>query len=490
MLRRLLRPDQVLFGLVLSAAACGGGGAEPDAPAGDLQVTAQTTGTDLDPDGYGLSIDGGAAVSITSNGVRMFSGLQVGTHSVSITGIAANCTLVGSTPRPVPITRDQQTDLSVEVTCVTPPPPSGNISLTVATTGVTQDQDGYRYAIDAGASLAVARNTTLSLGGVAPGVHTVTLSGLDANCSVTGTNPVSVTVISSAAVPVTFAVSCAPNLRNRIVFASSRGTSGTFNEVELWGMNPDGSDPFRITSNSVFDGTASVSPDGSRLVYGSGPFGGDSQLWVANADGSSPVQITTGPAAGSPEWSPDGTRIVFSRQNGTSGLSDLVLVDPDGGNPVTVGSTDPGRTTRRFSPTWSPDGSRIAFGTDSSLNSIAVNGTGEVVIYPGPISHVNWARQGNHLVFNAPAVDPAQPGMFGTGVWVIQPDGQGLSQALTTLPSVNHNSPSWSPDGTRLVYSRIQQPSGDFNIWVMNPDGSGAREIAATGDLNLSPTWR
>lgn len=489
--RQLRSRDLAFLGALIAAAACGGGGSgTDDGPTGDLQVTAQTTGTDLDPDGYGLSVDGGTSVSIAANGTRGFPGLGTGAHSVSITGIAANCSLVGPTPRSVSITKDQQTDLSVEVTCITPPPLPGSIALTIATSGLTPDLDGYQYSVDGGAGVAVGRNVTQTIGQLAPGAHTVTLSGIAANCSVSGSNPVTVTVTSGSAVPVAFSLTCAANLKNRIVFASSRGTTGTFNEVELWSVNPDGSDPFRITVNTVFDGSPSVSPDGFRLVYGSGAFGLESQLWVANADGSNPVQITTGTSAGLPEWSPDGTRIVFSRQVGTSGFLDLVLIDPDGGNLVTVGSTDPGRTTRRFSPTWSPDGSRIAFGTDSSLNSIAVNGTDEVEIYHGPISHVNWSRQGNRLVFNAPAVDPGQPGTFGTGVWVVQPNGQNLSQALTTVANVNHNSPSWNPDGTRLVFSRIQQPSGDLNIWVMNPDGSGQAEVASPGDLNLTPTWR
>ncbi|MEO6446652.1 MAG: amidohydrolase family protein [Gemmatimonadaceae bacterium] len=48
--------------------------------------------------------------------------------------------------------------------------------------------------------------------------------------------------------------------------------------------------------------------------------------------------------------------------------------------------------------------------------------------------------------------------------------------------------PRWSPDGSRLAF--ISDRDGSDNLWMMNPDGSGARKITAETDFALSsPTW-
>lgn len=482
----------LVFLAMLAAAACGDGGSSPDEPrTGNLRVTAATTGADLDSDGYLLTADDGPETSITSNGTRDFTGLTSGSHSLAITGVAANCTLVGVTPRPVTIVAGQQADLAIAVTCTAIAPAPGSIAVTVTTTGVTPDQDGYRYALDGNPSVPILRNTGFSIASVSPGAHSLTLSNLDPNCSVSGDNPLQVVVASGVAAPAAFAVACTPSLRNRILFASTRGTGGTLNELELWAVNPDGRDGFRITHNSAIDGEPVASPDGSRVLYSSSlTLAGPSQVWLANADGSNPVQLTTGASAGSAQWSPDGDQILFSREGPNTGVLDLVVMDSNGANPTIIGSTDPARTTRRFSPTWSADGTRIAFGTDSSLNSIAADGSDERVIYQGLISHVRWSPVDDRLVFNAPAEDPGQAGLFGTGIWIIHANGQGRTQLVTSVANTNNNSPSWSPDGSRLVYSRIVQPSGDLNIWVVLVDGSGATELAGEGDLNTTPSWR
>jgi hypothetical protein len=54
------RPGYLLIMMLLAAPACGGSdGAGPGADRGSLEVVTSTTGSDLDPDGYSLTVDGG-----------------------------------------------------------------------------------------------------------------------------------------------------------------------------------------------------------------------------------------------------------------------------------------------------------------------------------------------------------------------------------------------------------------------------------------------
>jgi Tol biopolymer transport system component len=80
-------------------------------------------------------------------------------------------------------------------------------------------------------------------------------------------------------------------------------------------------------------------------------------------------------------------------------------------------------------------------------------------------------------------------------IYVVNADGTGLKQLTNGLGWENH--PSWSPDGTRMVYT-VYPPSDDdathADLWVMNADGSGQRQLSsgsAKGDWAVwSPDGR
>ena len=76
-------------------------------------------------------------------------------------------------------------------------------------------------------------------------------------------------------------------------------------------LDRDGGAPLQLTDNDVFDGNPDWSPDGSRLVFTSDRDGG-LEIYMMNADGSGIVQLTDDDVDnGAADWSPDGTRIVF-----------------------------------------------------------------------------------------------------------------------------------------------------------------------------------
>ena len=85
----------------------------------------------------------------------------------------------------------------------------GDVRLSVATTGADLDPDGYSVALDGGTALAVAVNDTRMLPGLPAGSHSFLLSGLAANCTVSGANPWDIDVGSHETTEVSFAVACA-----------------------------------------------------------------------------------------------------------------------------------------------------------------------------------------------------------------------------------------------------------------------------------------
>src|SRR5437667_5083230 len=155
-------------------------------PTGDLTVTNSTSGQDLDPDGYTVTVDGGQSRSLGVTASTTYT-LTAASHTVELSGIAANCTVSGQNPRTVTVPTGGTTT-TFSITCTALPPPTGDLTVTAATSGQDLDPDGYTVTVDGGQSrsLGVAASTTYTLPAAS---HTVDLSGLAATCTVSGQNP-------------------------------------------------------------------------------------------------------------------------------------------------------------------------------------------------------------------------------------------------------------------------------------------------------------
>jgi CubicO group peptidase (beta-lactamase class C family) len=87
---------------------------------GEIRVSSQTSGTDLDPDGYVAEIDGGLRTTrIGVNDETGFGHLDPGDHQVELTDVASNCTVSDQNPRTVTVTAGQTTSTLFSVSCST-----------------------------------------------------------------------------------------------------------------------------------------------------------------------------------------------------------------------------------------------------------------------------------------------------------------------------------------------------------------------------------
>ena len=78
-------------------------------------------------------------------------------------------------------------------------------------------------------------------------------------------------------------------------------------------MDADGADPTRLTSGPKIDERPDWSPDGSRIT-----FSRNGNIWVIDADGTDRTQLTANRRHEfAPAFSPDGTRIAYNREGAT-----------------------------------------------------------------------------------------------------------------------------------------------------------------------------
>jgi hypothetical protein len=179
------------------------------ATSGTIEVTTTTSGPGSDPDGFGLMLDGSDRGAIGLSATASLSGLTPGSHLIGLTGLAANCQVVGENPRSVTAAAGQTAQVPFAVTCAQPPPASGTIQITTATSGNPADPDGYSVNVDGGSGQGIGSNANLTLAGLSVGTHAVQLGGVAANCRVSGENPRSVSVSQGQTTPVAFAIACA-----------------------------------------------------------------------------------------------------------------------------------------------------------------------------------------------------------------------------------------------------------------------------------------
>jgi hypothetical protein len=200
---------------------------------GALQVNTSTTGPGSDPDGYTVSVDGGAGAHIDLNGSLPVADLTPGEHSVGLSGLSDNCRVSGENPRTVAVTAAVASLVSFEIACEEVPTTTGTLTVITTTTGPDPDPDGYAFSIGTGSGQAIGVNTTVSVANLAAGTHSVGLTGVAANCTLEGDNPRNVTVPVGDTAELSFAIICTPGAGDLTITTTTTATTGGV-------LDPDG----------------------------------------------------------------------------------------------------------------------------------------------------------------------------------------------------------------------------------------------------------
>lgn len=424
------------------------------APTGSLEVSTATTGEDVDPNGYSLTVDGGAGPAIGVSEAVTISGLVARDHEIELSDVASNCTVAGNNPRTTSVPAGGAASITFDVDCATT---TGSLEVTTVTAGLETDPDGYWVLVDGAYVRAVGASETVTIRGVAAGERQVRLAGLAAPCAVVGGFK-RVSVPAGGTAQTTFEVVCQTALVNQIAFSRYYEWDGG-----IYVMNADGSGQTHLALNGY---DPAVSPDGTRILF---MWSGD--VYVMNANGSGRVNLTQDPASDSdPRWSPDGTRIAFTSDRDGGGSSEIFVMNADGSNPVNI-THGPALASQA---SWSPDGTRIAFTSDRTgdLEIFVMNADGS-----NPISLTNhadgndfaaaWSPDGTKIAFTSDRTGDQE-------IFVMDADGSNPVN-LTNRPE-GDSGPSWSRDGSRITFT--SNLTGYSAVFVMNADGSALIQLS------------
>jgi Tol biopolymer transport system component/DNA-binding winged helix-turn-helix (wHTH) protein len=282
-----------------------------------------------------------------------------------------------------------------------------------------------------------------------------------------------------------------------------------FNE-NIWCLRREKDTAFGYTAGALITSTrcdceARFSPDGKRLAFVS-TRSGSYQIWTCESDGARPLQLTAFEKCmvNRPRWSPDGRRIAFTAK--PEGFSDLYVIGADGGRPrrATFGAFN------SVLASWSRDGEWIYFASDRSggwqlwkLRPDAPESTPPVQVTTDGAMTGYESIDGRYLYYTKPAEaglwrlslsegDTAAPVRILSelpekekwDVWTLDRRGiilldrrgeagrslvmyefaTGDITPLGRVADISSESLAISPDGERILYTRIDRDIADLML--------------------------
>jgi TolB protein len=220
-----------------------------------------------------------------------------------------------------------------------------------------------------------------------------------------------------------------------IVFSSNRT-----GDDEIYRMRPDGSLLQRLTYSPNADWPSDISSEGQHILFVSFR-DGERELYQMRLDGSHVERLTQ--HDGVDEWGaydPDSQKIVYISSDNLSTY--LQLLDLTERQPYRLGTIQ-----EVGMPAWSPQGDRVVF--------------------------AGWV-EGYFMLFTMPiSTNPL--------AWGLAP-----AESLTTAYYQQLN-PSWSPTGEWIAY--YANANGNWDVYLIRPDGTGQRRLTTSSDFDGLPRW-
>ena len=310
-----------------------------------------------------------------------------------------------------------------------------------------------------------------------------------------------------------------------ILFVSTAG-----GDHAIWSMDINGENQRRLTSGGTGDWFPAMNPNGSEVVFVSTRLG-NGDIWTIDSAERKYHRLTyTELPEFSPAWSPDGSKIAYVTNKG--GEFDIWIMDRDGKNKrqLTKGISNKNwgsrfssikimETAGYYHLSWHPDGTKLLFTewADNEKESyismlefdkefidrLEVDNTpisdwtliGERELTAGEWEDFgpSFSPDGRTLTFSS-----NRSGNW--DIWSMEFNGEDLRQL--TKGDDNELAPVYSPDGKEIAYlkktedkkirsledeklkSTTSQPLNfstsvvsTYDLWIMNSDGSGARQI-------------
>jgi Tol biopolymer transport system component len=255
-------------------------------------------------------------------------------------------------------------------------------------------------------------------------------------------------------------------------------------QVRLTGITPNcatsgslqrtvtvGSDTAVATFTAVCE-KVPLAPNG-LIAFARGDSDHTWDLWVMNGDGTGETKLRDSPGATEfqPAWTRDGQYILFT--TAVNGGFEIARINRQGTGFVTL-------ATSAYSPSVSPDSQHIVFVKEVNAYDIwlmNIDGTNQHALTTDAAyeDHPTWSPDGSQIVFER-----------GYRLYVMNADGSN-AHSISTADAIEDRWPTWSPDGTKILFTR--RGFGQDHVFTIRPDGTGLTPLTSGLDNDDFPTW-
>jgi TolB protein len=322
------------------------------------------------------------------------------------------------------------------------------------------------------------------------------------------TLPIVIGVAVLLLIPFGSALATAPGENGEIAFRRYLGPNRT--QGAIFVAARDGTGEHRLTTApaKAGDDYPDVAPDGTFVAFQR--CGLTCGIYTVGTDGTGLKRVDRGCSGGRtpprcpnnsyPTISPNGRQIAFVREFGHSRHDQIahvgiyrMRIDGSHVRRVTLPKT---RTAEDVEPQWSPDGTQIVFVRHNvtrkpagaqAVYVVNADGTGLRRVTPFKIragDGPDWSPDGSQILFRSPETED----FLHCDIWTIHPDGTGLRQVTHAGPTTKVYSASFSPDGTAITLG-MTGVNGQADVYTIGIDGTGLAPMTRTPGWDSAPDW-
>ena len=239
--------------------------------------------------------------------------------------------------------------------------------------------------------------------------------------------------------------------------------------------------PVQIT-NDAYDANPAWSPDGTRIAFTRYEKGRNS-IYIMMAGGALARRTTDGNYY-APTWSLDGRRLAVVKHE-SRGLPGIYVMSADSLE------LPPVLLTEGYSPTWSPDGSRLAFVNGRSIYLVSADGSGVALLLTRNedrgFNDVAWSPDGRRIAVTV--IDRCNDDECDSSIGVLDAGATDIRVIVRSSGGHSAGQPAWSPDGSTIAFSSVAcgLTGCSADVSAIRVDGTSERVIITNGG---NPTWR
>lgn len=289
----------------------------------------------------------------------------------------------------------------------------------------------------------------------------------------------------AALLPVAFANAAFPGGNGAIAFARS---SSARSPSDIWIQSPSGGQRRLTASSGVEETSPAFSPDGRLIAYVRRE-GGDADIWVMRSDGAGKrVVVDSGSDDLQPSFFPGGQSLAFTIYDGERGWTvDSVRLDGSAMRPQVFDGSN---------PVISPNGRWLAYSREGNGGGIGLRNlrTRKITrLTSGSAQELDFSPDGRRLVFTGQrrcgrGDRHLRFALLSVGLRDVHP------RFLRRSCRQEFISPAWSPNGSRIVFTRKLSKAGHLHFQLAMMTAGGARiGVAPThrrGSEEIFPAWQ